>query len=102
MSQVMSRAVTSRPLLGTRPYDIFTPRVHKQTMSKSCHWIDPLDDRRWPDLVDRHPASSIFQSRGWLDALRRVYGYEPTALVKMTPGGTCTGGMLFCRVKSWM
>src|SRR5438093_246960 len=68
----------------------------------TCQWIDPLTDDRWRRLVERHPSSSIFQSRGWLHALRRVYGYEPLALATVTPRGTCTGAILFCRVKSWV
>ncbi len=38
---------------------------------------DPVGDPRWSELLDRHPAASIFHSPGWLSALRQTYGYEP-------------------------
>lgn len=63
-------------------------------------WIDPLTDPRWHELALRHPLSSMFHTRGWLEALRRTYAFEPAALVAQTPGGDLTAGMLFCRIAS--
>lgn len=65
-------------------------------------WIDPLNDPRWAKLVERHPRSSVFHTRGWLEALQRTYGYEPVALTTGTPGGDLIGGMVFCRIESWL
>jgi len=84
------------------PYAIFTAPFQKLAMSSTCQWIDPIDDLRWADLVGRHPSGSVFQSRGWLEALRRVYGYAPTALVTVARDGTLTGGLLFCSISSWL
>ena len=43
----------------------------------AVHVLDPLTDTRWDDFVERHPRASVFHSRGWLEALKRTYGYEP-------------------------
>ncbi len=62
--------------------------------------LDPLADTRWDDLLERHPRASVFHSRGWLDALKRTYGYEPLALTT-TGGGPLQNGLPFCRVRTW-
>lgn len=64
--------------------------------------IDPLRDRRWQELVERHPRSSLFHSPAWLNALARTYGYKPVAYIIPSPGGRLEGGMVFCRVESWL
>jgi CelD/BcsL family acetyltransferase involved in cellulose biosynthesis len=61
---------------------------------------DPVDDPRWSELVDRHPAASVFHSPGWLSALRQTYGYEPFVVTtSMHP--TLDNGIVMCRVKGW-
>jgi CelD/BcsL family acetyltransferase involved in cellulose biosynthesis len=62
--------------------------------------IDPLTDPRWVDLLERHPHTSVFHSRGWLEALKRTYGYEPIALTT-TPRGPLENGLAVCRVRTW-
>lgn len=64
--------------------------------------IDPLRDVRWPAFVRDHPASSIFHTAGWLEALRRTYGYEPAALAGSDPRGNLVSALVFCRVNSWL
>lgn len=64
--------------------------------------IDPLADRRWDSLVARHPDSSIFHTAGWLQALRRTYGYEPVVYTRSAPQGELADGLVFCRVSSWL
>ena len=64
--------------------------------------LNPLEDSRWPVLVDRHPNASVFHSIGWLDALRRTYGYQPVAYTTTPPGRELTDGFVFCRVRSWL
>jgi len=64
--------------------------------------IDPLSDRRWDDLVGRHPRASAFHERGWLEALHRTYGYQPWALTTARPGESLIDGIVFCRVASWI
>jgi hypothetical protein len=66
------------------------------------HKLDPLGDPRWQPLVDRHPHASVFHTTGWLDALRRTYGYKPVVFTTSSPTGELTNGLLFCRVKSWL
>jgi len=61
---------------------------------------DPAGDPRWSELLDRHPAASVFHSPGWLSALRRTYGYEPF-VVTTSPGPTLENGIVVCRVKGW-
>jgi CelD/BcsL family acetyltransferase involved in cellulose biosynthesis len=63
--------------------------------------IDPLTDPRWDDLVARHSGASAFHTRGWLEALRRTYGYEPSALTASPPGTDLTSGLPFCVIRSW-
>jgi hypothetical protein len=64
--------------------------------------IDPTKDGRWPQLVERHPKASVFHTVGWLQALRRTYGYEPIAFTTSSPTGELKNGILFCRVESWL
>lgn len=61
---------------------------------------DPVGDPRWSELLDRHPAASVFHSPGWLSALRQTYGYEPF-VVTTSAGGTLENGIVVCRVKGW-
>jgi len=61
---------------------------------------DPAGDPCWSELLDRHPAASVFHSPAWLTALQQTYGYEP--FVVTTSTGTNLGnGLVVCRVKSW-
>jgi CelD/BcsL family acetyltransferase involved in cellulose biosynthesis len=68
----------------------------------TIHCIDPLQDSRWNDLVERSPASTLFHSTNWLKALKLTYGYEPLALTDAAPGKALQNGLLCCRVTSWM
>jgi CelD/BcsL family acetyltransferase involved in cellulose biosynthesis len=67
----------------------------------AVYQLDPLTDPRWSDLLDRHPAASVFHSPGWLSALRQTYGYEPF-VVTTSSGPTLDNGVVVCRVKGWM
>jgi CelD/BcsL family acetyltransferase involved in cellulose biosynthesis len=61
--------------------------------------LDPLTDSRWGDLLERHPGASVFHSRGWLEALKRTYGYEPIVLTT-TEQGPLENGLALCRVNT--
>jgi len=63
--------------------------------------LDPLTDTRWDDLLEQHPRASVFHSRGWLEALRRTYGYEPIVLTT-TERGPLANGLALCRVRTWL
>lgn len=69
--------------------------------SGSVHELDPLRDARWQAFVDSHLESSIFHTRGWLEALQKTYGYQPVVYTT-TDRGPLTNGVLFCRVASWL
>jgi CelD/BcsL family acetyltransferase involved in cellulose biosynthesis len=62
--------------------------------------IDPVTDQRWRDLLQRHPAASIFHSPEWLQALSRTYGYEPIAYVRVGASQEFLGGIPFCNISS--
>ena len=68
----------------------------------SLHTANPLQDERWAELVQRHPRSSVFHTRGWLEALHRAYGYEPISLTTTPPYTPLENGVVFCKVSSWM
>ena len=64
--------------------------------------LDPLRDGRWDAFVGQHPRGSVFHTSGWLEALRRTYGYEPFAVTTTEPGRELRNGMVLCRVRSWL
>lgn len=68
----------------------------------SVHELDPLQDHRWVELLDRHPKASAFHTPGWLEALRRTYGYQPVVLTTTPVGQPLKNGLVLCRVKSWL
>jgi CelD/BcsL family acetyltransferase involved in cellulose biosynthesis len=63
--------------------------------------LDPLKDPRWPEFLQRHPDASIFHTPGWLEALRRTYGYQPVVFTTSPPGQELANGVLFCCIDSW-
>jgi CelD/BcsL family acetyltransferase involved in cellulose biosynthesis len=68
----------------------------------SIYSIDPLVDRRWDDLVARHPDASVFHHRGWMEALHLAYGYKPLVLTSSPLGEPLRDGIALCCVSSWM
>jgi CelD/BcsL family acetyltransferase involved in cellulose biosynthesis len=64
--------------------------------------IDPVLDRRWDELVARHPKASVFHGRDWLEGLVRTYGYKPCVLTTAAAGEALEDGIVLCRVSSWM
>ncbi len=73
---------------------------HAETVNINI--INPLSDKRWDDLVARHPRASAFHQRGWLEALARTYGYEPFVLTSASAGQPLSDGIVLCRVSSWI
>src|ERR1700722_3420959 len=88
----MRKAVWEESILGMPDSEALVP----------LHRLDPLKDPRWNDLLERHPAASVFHSTEWLEALRRTYGYESMALTTSPPGQPLKNGLVFCRIESWM
>lgn len=64
--------------------------------------IDPVEDPRWRALVEAHPRASVFHSPGWLAALRRTYGFQPSAFTTAAPGADLTSGVVVCQIRSWL
>src|SRR5271165_2171364 len=64
--------------------------------------IDRTIDERWEDLLQNHPQASIFHTRGWLEALRKTYGYAPVAFTTSPLGYRLTNGVPFCEISSWL
>jgi CelD/BcsL family acetyltransferase involved in cellulose biosynthesis len=44
----------------------------------------------------------VFQTPGWLEALRRTYGYKAVVLTTSAQGKDLTNGIVFCQVHSWL
>ncbi len=64
--------------------------------------FDPLRDPRWLELTERHPDASVFHTPGWMEALRRTYGYEPFGLTVSPPDEDIENGIVLCEVRSWL
>ena len=64
------------------------------------HRIDPLKDPRWPEFLQSHSRASIFHTPGWLEALRRTYGYQPIAFTTSDSAQELADGLLFCFINS--
>jgi hypothetical protein len=64
--------------------------------------IDPTQDARWAELVERHPRASVFQTVAWLEALRRTYGFSPLVFTTSPLNGPLENGVVFCHVHSWL
>jgi lipid II:glycine glycyltransferase (peptidoglycan interpeptide bridge formation enzyme) len=68
----------------------------------SVYKLNPLQDPRWQNLVDRHPQGSVFHSVAWLEALRQTYGYEPVVYTTSPPNQQLSNGIVFCKIRSWV
>jgi hypothetical protein len=78
-----------------------TFEVHRASRL-SCFQLDPTKDVRWSALVEKHPSASVFHTVGWLQALRRTYGYEPVVFTTSSPAGELRNGLVLCRIRSWL
>lgn len=68
----------------------------------SVYCFNPLEDGRWRDFARTQPKSSVFHTCGWLEALRRTYGYRAVAYTTSPPDGPLENAILFCEVRSWL
>src|SRR5437870_4086123 len=80
--------------------DKLQERAEAKSLVTPAYRIDPLADPRWVEFVERHPRASVFHTPGWLEALRRTYGYEPVAYTTTPPGVELANGVVLCRVSS--
>jgi hypothetical protein len=74
----------------------------QSTAMRELYQIDPVGDPRWAEFLEKHPYASVFHTPGWLEALRRTYGYEPVAYTSAPPGAEIRDGLVFCRINSWL
>jgi len=68
----------------------------------TVYTIDPVNDKRWGEFLEKYPAASIFHTPEWLEALRRTYGYNPVAFTTSPLGCSLTNGIPFCGISSWL
>ena len=71
-------------------------------MAPDIFTLDPIADRRWDAFVTGQRLATVFHTVGWLDAIRRTYGYQPVVYTTAAPDATLTNGILLCRVESWI
>ena len=64
--------------------------------------LDPMNDARWAEFVNRHDSASVFHSVPWLDAIRRTYGFTPVVYTTSPPDSPLSNGIVLCQVKSWL
>lgn len=64
--------------------------------------LNPLTDPRWPEFLERRSGTSIFHTRGWLQALQQTYGYDPVAFTTTPADVKLSNAVVFCQVKSWL
>src|SRR3989442_12036434 len=74
--------------------------TQKRAVRVAAYHVDPCRDPRWAEFLQSHPQASVFHTAGWLEALRRTYGYESTAYTTTPPGVELTNGMVLSRVYS--
>ena len=68
----------------------------------TVYQLNPLQDPRWAEFVQRHPRASVFHTSGWLDALQRSYGYTPVVFTTSAPEAELSNGVVLCEVRSWL
>jgi len=68
----------------------------------NVYTCDPLTDDRWPGFVRTRPGASVFHTRGWLESLRRTYGYAPIVYSTSAPAEPLNNAIVFCEVRSWL
>lgn len=86
----MHTVLTEWNIEGARAVEAIAPGAVME-----LYQIDPVRDPRWSELLENHPRASIFHTAGWLEALRRTYGYEPIAYTSSPPGGKSGTGSYF-------
>ena len=64
--------------------------------------LDPCGDARWSRFLDNRADASVFHTSGWLEALRRTYGYAPVVYTMSPPGDEIEEGIVFCRINTWL
>jgi CelD/BcsL family acetyltransferase involved in cellulose biosynthesis len=74
--------------------------VITENAQSTVHTIRPLNHDGWDEFVRSCQLSSIFHTRGWLEALCRTYQYEPVAFTTSTAESAIRNAVLFCFISS--
>jgi hypothetical protein len=64
--------------------------------------VDPLRDPRWAEFISHHSSASVFHSTGWLEAVRRTYGYTPVVYTTSPTSAPLSNGIVLCQINSWL
>jgi len=68
----------------------------------TIYTIDPFSDARWPEFLERSSDASVFHSTGWMEALRRTYGYTTTVYTTTPPNRDLDDGVPFSMISSML
>lgn len=58
--------------------------------------IDPAVDSRWNAIVRTTETATIFHTAGWLEVIKRTYGWGCRVLAVVDDRGVVTGGVPYC------
>jgi hypothetical protein len=91
-------------VLSLNELEGISPRFQLVALGKatSIQILDPLSDARWDNFIARHPNSSVFHQKGWLETLARTYRYTPLVFTTARPGDELKNGLVVCQVASWI
>jgi hypothetical protein len=89
-------------LTDRSPEGVSRVKFIEPVIMMDLHQFDPLRDPRWPEFLDTHPRACVFHTAGWLEALRRTYGYQPIGYTSSGPTEKIRNGVVFCRIDSWL
>jgi len=89
-------------LTDRSPEGVSRVKFIEPVIMMDLHQFDPLRDPRWPEFLDSHPRACVFHTAGWLEALRRTYGYQPIGYTSSGPTEKMRNGVVFCRIDSWL
>ena len=74
--------------------------VRRLRKTVDVYTLDPLQDPRWAEFVERHPRASIFHTPGWLRALEHTYGFVPIAFTTSPPLAALRTAVVVATVRS--
>ena len=92
----------SRVILETGTAALAVRNPRREQVRHLIYKLDPISDPRWEEFVQRDPRTSVFHSRGWLQAILRTYEYTPVVFTTTPPDRPLENGAVFSIVKSWL
>lgn len=94
------RAAVSTDKVSCNKAGFPVPEALTKQDQSTVHVIRPLSDDRWDEFVRSCQQSSVFHTRGWLEALNRTYDYEPIVFTTSPANTAIQNGILFCLINS--